>query len=88
MSVKSSSMSISPTIKDRRPFQFFRTRTLSSSSTGSNEGSGAQNSGSNSNIQSSPRISIFDRVRKKSQSDVKAPNTVDQLNGNSNINSY
>jgi hypothetical protein len=76
-------MNISPTIKDRRPFQFFRSRTLSSSSTGSNEGSGVPNTGSNSNMQPnvSPRMSILDRVRKRSQSDIKTPSTVDQVNG-------
>lgn len=77
---------------------FFRTRTLSSSSNesggggsggGGGGGSGSPSAGvlSSSPRVSSPRISIFDRVRKRSQSDAKSPPSLDvvsptMVNGN------
>lgn len=66
-------MNLSPTNrnspKEKRTFTFFRSRTLSSSSTDSNGGQST-----------SPRISprsLFDKVRKRSQSDVKTPPPID-----------
>ena len=83
MSIKSPNMSLSPTnLKtEKRGFQILRSRTLSSSSAGSNDGNVSGGS-QNSNF-ISPKISpksIFDRVRKRSQSDVKSSNSVDQIN--------
>ncbi|CAF0727100.1 unnamed protein product [Brachionus calyciflorus] len=57
--------------KEKRSFTFFRSRTLSSSSTDSNNGPST-----------SPRISprsLLDKVRKRSQSDVKSQQSVDNL---------
>jgi hypothetical protein len=71
--------------KEKRTFTFFRSRTLSSSSTESNGGGGG--SGGNSYNSTglgppSPRLSprtLFDKVRKRSQSDVKSQPSVDQI---------
>ena len=77
---KSPSMNISPTPKEKRPFQFFRTRTLSSSSTESGSTGGGVSGGSVTNIHTtSPRLSIFDKVRKRSQSDAKS-SSIDHVN--------
>lgn len=84
MSSKPRNINISPIPKERRPFPFFRSRTLSSSSTGSNEGGVNVANGSTTNVAAtSPRLStrsILDKVRKRSNSDAKA-STVDQING-------
>lgn len=84
MSMKSP-MNISPTPKEKKPFQFFRSRTLSSSSTESNGGNNLS-TGSNPST-TSPRNStrnFLDRVRKRSNSDVKASNSVDKIDGSLN----
>ncbi len=74
--------------KEKRTFTFFRSRTLSSSSTESNSGGGGGGgSGGNSyNGQGvgppSPRLSprtLLDKVRKRSQSDVKSQPSVDHV---------
>lgn len=76
--------------KEKRTFTFFRSRTLSNSS---NESAGTSStSGLASAVappSTSPRLSprsIFDKVRKRSQSDVKSPPTLEQINA-SNLNS-
>ena len=76
--------------KEKRTFTFFRSRTLSSSSTESNSGGGGGGSGSGGNSYNgqgvgppSPRLSprtLFDKVRKRSQSDVKSQPSVDHVN--------
>jgi hypothetical protein len=75
--------------KEKRTFTFFRSRTLSSSSTESNGGGGGGGGGSGGNSYNStglgppsPRLSprtLFDKVRKRSQSDVKSQPSVDQI---------
>lgn len=72
-------MNISPTQrnspKEKRTFTFFRSRTLSSSSNDSNNGSNITAVNNNNNGSTSPRLSprsLFDRVRKRSQSDALA----------------
>ena len=72
--------------KEKRTFTFFRSRTLSSSSTESTGGGGGNGSGGNSytggNGPPSPRLSprtLFDKVRKRSQSDVKSQASVEQV---------
>lgn len=90
ITLKSPSMNISPQTKEKRSFQFFRSRTLSSSSTESSSGVGSAGAGGSiTNIlTTSPRLSphrsFFDKVRKRSNSDVKASNSIDQINGNLN----
>lgn len=80
-------MNLSPTQrnspKEKRSFTFFRSRTLSSSSTDSNTGVPS----------TSPRLSprsLFDKVRKRSQSDAKSQPSVDQISASagSNSNNY
>jgi hypothetical protein len=77
-------MSISPQPKEKRSFQFFRTRTLSSSSTESGGGGGGGGGGNNGGGTISPRVSprsIFDKVvRKRSQTDIKPSNSIEQIN--------
>lgn len=84
MTSKSPTINISPIPKEKKPFQFFRTRTLSSSSneSGGTGGSGGITGGSVTNIHTtSPRLSIFDKVRKRSQSDAKS-SSIDHVNSN------
>lgn len=66
--------------KEKRSFTFFRSRTLSSSSTDSNNGQST-----------SPRISprtLLDKVRKRSQSDVKSQQSVDNISESNRILQY
>lgn len=75
--------------KEKRSFTFFRSRTLSSSSNESNGGGGGGGSGGGGQS-TSPRLSprsIFDKVRKRSQSDAKSQTSVDQLSNNNSNNS-
>ncbi len=71
--------------KEKRTFSFFRSRTLSNSSSESTGGN-ANNPNALSNSGGSPGISpraLFERVRKRSQSDAKSQNSVDAVHGGS-----
>lgn len=86
MTNKSPAISISPTPKEKKPFPFFRTRTLSSSSNDSGGNNGVVG-GSVTNINTSPRLSIFDKVRKRSISDAKS-SSIDHVNCKQNNISF
>jgi len=67
--------------KEKRGFTFFRSRTLSNSS---NESSGGGGGSGNGSPKVSPR-SLFDRVRRRSQSD-KSQQSIDYVNNSSGNN--
>lgn len=78
----SSSPSQRSSPKEKRSFTFFRSRTLSSSSNESTGGGGTNSGGGANLVSTSPRLSprsIFDRVRKRSQSDAKSQQSVESL---------
>ena len=85
----SSSPSQKNSPKEKRSFTFFRTRTLSSSSNESTGGGGGNSGGGGGILSTSPRLSprsIFDRVRKRSQSDAKSQSSVDHVVGSYSSN--
>jgi hypothetical protein len=82
-------MNLSPTQrnspKEKRTFTFFRSRTLSSSSNDSSSsvaGSSSASTSAAAQSSTSPRLSprlLFERVRKRSQSDAKSQTSVENL---------
>ena len=75
--------------KEKRSFTFFRSRTLSGSSNESNSGGAGGGGGQVIPASTSPRLSprsLFERVRKRSQSDAKSPSSVDTVSATNTSN--